>query len=214
MESINALFDQFTEALDENDKSKAISVFQKALSSSDLSIPMLYEHLLAPSLNHIASNSKDQEIPIWKEHLASSTVRTALELSYSRVLTDQQPKTDQRALVFCLEEEYHELGARMTADYLTLLGFETYFIGANTPRKDILEAIKFFNPNVVCISVTNYFHLSRLHDLIVKLPENRPFKLIVGGYAVHHSSNVEELVKADFYANSFDDLKKIKEAIL
>jgi MerR family transcriptional regulator, light-induced transcriptional regulator len=214
MESIQALFTQFTEALDENDKVKAINVFQNALSNTDLSIPMLYEQLLAPSLNHIASNAKDQEIPIWKEHLASSTVRTALELSYLRVLKDQQPKTDQRALVFCLEEEYHELGARMTADYLTLLGFETFFIGANTPRKEIFEAIGFFNPNVVCISVTNYFHLSRLHDLIEQLPEHRSFKLIVGGYAVHHSSNVEALVKADFYANAYDDLKKIKEAIL
>lgn len=214
MESLNTLFTQFTEALDENDKAKAINVFQNALSKTDLSIPILYEQLLAPSLNHIASNAKDQEIPIWKEHLASSTVRTALELSYSRVLKDQSAKTGQRALVFCLEEEYHELGARMTADYLTLLGFETYFIGANTPRKEIFEAIKFFNPNVVCISVTNYYHLSKLHDLIVQLPENRAFKLVVGGYAVHHSTNVETLVKADFYANSFNDLQKIKEAIL
>jgi len=214
MESIDTLFKQFTEALDENDKAKAIKVFQMALSTKENTIPMLYEQLLAPSLNHIASNAKDQDIPIWKEHLASSTVRTALELAYSKVMADQMPLNGHRALIFCLEEEYHELGARMTADYLTLLGFETYFIGANTPRKEIYEAITYFNPSVVCISVTNYYHLSKLHDLILHMPENRSYKLVVGGYAVHHSSNVETLVKADFYANAYDDLVKIKEAIL
>jgi hypothetical protein len=41
-----------------------------------------------------------------------------------------------------------------------------------------------------------------------------PFKIVIGGYAVHNTSNVRELVEVDYYASSFEDLLKIKEALL
>lgn len=127
----------------------------------------------------------------------------------------------------CLEEEHHELGARMSSDYLTLLGFDSFFIGANTPKNEIVNAIETLQPDVVCISVTNYFHLTRLHtltDMLAKsdvgyiskasTTDEKVYKLVVGGYAVHHSSNVASLVKADYLIDSFQDLVPVKEAFL
>ena len=223
MTPIEALKDQFTSALKHHDREAAITLVHDALEKQTINIPNLYELILAPSLNEISSNAFEQEVPIWEEHISSNIVRTALEVAFPYVLKARnsdassiaQPKI--KALVFCLEEEYHELGARMTTDFLTLLDFEAYYIGANTPKREILKAVDYFSPDVICISVTNYYHLAKLHDFIDQLkaaPNKKPFKLILGGYAIHHSSNVTDLLSADFYANTFEDLKKIKEAIL
>ena len=227
MEKDTELQPLFSQALISHDKEKAIKLITDALKNRTHDVKTLYETILAPSLNQISSNQIEQELPIWEEHLSSSIVRSALEITYPFVLAERDAGhsvanaqfANQKAVVFCLEEEYHELGARMITDFLTILGFDAYYIGANTPKREILKAIAYFEPTLVCISVTNFYHLTKLHSLIeeLKLKEIQsvtPFTLIVGGYAVQHSSNVDVLVKADYYANTFEDLKKIKEAIL
>lgn len=233
MTEINALLMAFREALDRFDRQAALEVALKALENGDLDIPALYEQVIAPSLNRIASNAVDQSIPIWQEHIQSNIVRTVVENLYPYVVRradmgkEKGSPQDSResspegvlqpsALVVCLEEEYHELGARMTADYLSLVGFNAYFVGANTPRAEILNAIRTLAPQVVCVSVTNYFHLTRLQHLVTALKGDwtlQPFKLAVGGYAVHHSSNVSALVTADFYLKDFKDIQKMQEAL-
>ncbi len=227
MEKDNELLARFSQALISHDKEKAIKLINDALKNRTHDVKSLYETILAPSLNQISSNQLEQVLPIWEEHLSSSIVRSALEITYPYVLaerdaghsTEEAQSARQKAIIFCLEEEYHELGARMITDFLTILDFDAYYIGANTPKREILKAIAYFEPALVCISVTNFYHLTKLHSLIEQLKTQDiqsypPFTLIVGGYAIQHSSNVEPLVKADYYANTFDDLRKIKEAIL
>lgn len=216
MKKIESILSEFKSALDAYDRKRAVHIAVDAIQSKSIDVPTLYEQILAPSLNIISSNQINQEIPIWDEHLRSNIVRTVLENIYP-MIEGSDAAFSKSALVVCLEEEYHELGARMTADYLTILGFKTYFIGANTPKKEVLLAIEHLSPDLICISVTNYFHLTRLHGLvetIKMLSSDKSIKIAIGGYAVHHSTGVEELVKADFYANSYDDLTKIKEALL
>jgi len=227
MENINDLLERFSQALINHDKELAIKHITEALEKRTIDVKTLYETILAPSLNLISSNQFEQEIPIWEEHLSSSIVRSVLELTYPFVIVERDASntpegaliTREKAIVFCLEEEYHELGARMITDFLTLLNFDAYFIGANTPIREIFKAIAYFKPTLVCVSVTNFYHLTKLHSFIEQLKLNviqsiTPFTLVVGGYAIQHSSNVDVLVKADFYANTFEDLEKIKEAIL
>jgi len=226
MTPIEVLMEQFATALKHHNREEAVKLVKEALENQVVTIPVLYESILAPSLNRIASNSLEQDIPIWEEHISSNIVRTAMEVAFPYVIRarDAQTKDEsihdnlkKKALVFCLEEEYHELGARMTTDFLTLLDFEAYYIGANTPRQEIIKAFDYFLPDVICISITNYYHLAKLHAFIDQMKSSRiekPFKLVLGGYAIHHSSNVSDLIKADYYVNTFEDLKKIKEDIL
>jgi MerR family transcriptional regulator, light-induced transcriptional regulator len=216
MQDLNQLFEVFSHALNTFQREEALTIALEALETKNVDIPTLYELILAPSLNQVASNEVNQEIPIWVEHVKSNIIRTVIENAYAFVLKDRVD-IQKKAIVLCLEEEYHELGARMSADYLTLLGFDALFIGANTPKKEVISAIETLKPDVVCISVTNYFHLTRLQSLIEQLPHGTiypSFKLVIGGYAVHHSSNVKELVKADYYIKDFQDLKRMQEDFL
>lgn len=216
---IMKLSQSFTEALRSLDKKKAVQLATDALDAKTINIVDLYTYVLAPGLSGIASNDTEQKISIWEEHVQSSIVRTVLEIAFPYVLKEAKAPSIKplNAIVFCLEEEYHEMGARMTTDFLTLLGMKATFIGANTPKNEILDAMKTLTPDLVCVSVTNYFHLTRLKDLIEQIHANfkdETYKIVVGGYAVEHTPHAKEILGADYYAASFEDLNSIKEALL
>jgi len=208
----------FFNALKNQDKIHCVNLVTEALNKGFISIPELYEGILAPSLANIASNDKEQEISIWEEHVQSGIVRTIVELCFPYIIKSQVTDLASRpkAMVFCQEEEYHELGARMSADYLTLLGFDALFIGANTPKEEVYNALKHIKPVLVSISVTSFYHLSKLEDMIATLRgfvssgEVDAFSLVVGGYAIDHTPNAKSRIKADFFAKSFEDLQHIK----
>lgn len=221
MDSNEKLYHAFVSHLNNFDRASAVELVLDVLEKSQIDLVTLYEDILAPSLNTIASNEVEQNLAIWKEHVTSGIVRTVLEASYpfvtkERRLRYQNDAPSQRAVVFCLEEEYHEIGARMTVDFLTLLNYDVIYVGANTPKREIFQAIESLKPKLICISVTNYFHLTRLHDLMVALAPLKQaiaFKIVVGGYAIQHTPHAKVQIKADFYANTFQDLLNIKEAI-
>jgi methanogenic corrinoid protein MtbC1 len=215
------LFQSFLSALTQSDKASCVKLIQTALIGKKISIIDLYSNLLIPSLNSVANNEKIQEINIWEEHIRSGIVRTIVEMAYPFVLAESAYKSDSlglniKALVFCLEEEYHEIGARINADYMTLLGFDVYFIGANTPKKEILSAIETLKPRVVSISVSNYYHLPKLNALIEEIQTKileKPI-ILVGGYAVDHTPKAHEVIHPDFFIHNFEDIKRITEDLL
>lgn len=214
------LFKDFQKSLFEYDKPKCIGYALHLLDSDSISIPDLYSQLLVPSLYAITEDSSIKEIPVWAEHVQSGIIRTILELCYPYIMKKAAPNPNHlKAITCCLEEEYHELGAKMASDFLTLIGFDAYFIGANTPKEDIIKALQDLNPEILCISVTNYYHLTKLHSLLLELDNLRlafdlHFKIVVGGYAIDHTSNVDTTLHPDFFVHTFDDLKIVKEAIL
>lgn len=214
------LFQSFKEALDHYDKNACVALVQSALESGKSDVVSLYTDILAPSLNDISSNDKNQEIAIWEEHLKSGIVRTLIEICYPYVLSAITPLpesvSNKKVVILCLKEEFHELGARMAADFMTMLGFDVYFIGANTPEKEVFSAVVQLKPRVMLISVSNYYHLPKLQDLIDDLrdlPGDAPL-MAVGGYAVDHTRHAHDYLHPDFFVYSYEDLLAIREAVL
>jgi len=221
--AIALLYEAFTRALSARDKARCIQLAREALDSESISIPELYEGVLAMSLYQIASNDKEQKISIWEEHVQSGIVRSVIEISYPYILKMLKKEGNEQlpvAVVFCQEEEYHELGARMATDFLTLLGFEAVFIGANTPAEDALAAVVALKPKLVCISVTSFFHLTKLQNLIQGMRalmvagRVSQFSIVAGGYAVNNTPGVAAQLKPDYFASCYSDLVKIREAML
>ena len=69
-------------------------------------------------------------------------------------------------MLVCPEEEYHDLGIRMGADFFTIAGYDVTYIGSNTPKSNILSAARFLKPDIIDISVSNYLNLVMLEKII------------------------------------------------
>ncbi|MHB8963986.1 MAG: cobalamin B12-binding domain-containing protein, partial [Saccharofermentanales bacterium] len=205
----------FNDALSRHDKPECVRIAMGILDTPQPDVVSLYEEVLRPSLTSIAANDKKQEIPVWDEHIRSSIVRSVIELCYPPVLKSAQERTGLKAAIFCTEDETHEIGARMVTDYLTLLGFDSVFIGASTPTDAILDAISHLQPDLVAVSVTNYYHLVALSALISKIRALTTLKtkIVVGGYAISTLKN-PECFDVDYISHGFDDLAKIREELL
>lgn len=215
---MNPLYYEFNKLLEQHDKERCASWVLDALATGRIDIYQLYLDVFSPSLTGIASGKHPQEIEIWEEHLRSAIVQTMIELCYPRVLEIAAKNRDSgyvvqgmKAVVCSLEEEQHIIGARMNADFLTIMGYEVYFIGANTSMEQIVKVMKYFKPALVALSVTNFFHLTRLQRTIDYIHANveGSYKIAVGGYAVTNTPLVEQKVSPDYFINTFADLEKL-----
>ncbi len=208
-------YNTFLEFLKQEQKDQAVLFAMQLLEEKKLTIEELYQELLAPSLTMFECDVEDQEVCIWKEHFRTSIIRTILESCYLYIIERRKniKKIDKRIVVLTPAFEYHEIGAIMVSHYLLLEGFEASYIGANTPKDDILSAIHAYQPDFLAMSVTNPYNIvitKQINDEIKRFfPE---VKIILGGQAFVHQ-NALEAIKYDYLLQTLDDIKKFGKEV-
>ena len=174
---------------------------------------LIYEHFLIPSLSDYKCLKKDEEICIWKEHTRTSIIRTILEASYSYLIKAKQKSIKKKVITLCPQEEYHEIGAIIANNYLSLVGFDASYIGANTPADDIISAIRVLQPDYVALSVTNYYNLVVTKRLTERIRKEFPnVKIIVGGQAFKHPESLNQITY-DYQLNSYEDILAFRKEV-
>jgi methanogenic corrinoid protein MtbC1 len=206
-------YDKLMSYLEKEDKESAVKYAINLLSEGKIDILTLYRDILSPSLNNMFCNVDEKEVCVWREHVRSSIVRTIIECAYPFVIKEREKRGVKRknesVIVVCPQEEYHEIGPRMVADFFTLLGFDTVFVGANTPKEDFVSAINVIKPKYVVISVTNYYNIVNAERAIKKLREeaNYDLKIIVGGHAFKSNKEVYKKIGADYLLDTFEEIE-------
>jgi MerR family transcriptional regulator, light-induced transcriptional regulator len=213
-----SLYEQFRSYLDQENKYECINIALAELSNGKIDIVTLYNEILTPALRDKYYSASSKEIGIWEEHVRTSIIRTVIECCYPHVIDERNNKyraaIKGRVIVVCPTEELHEIGARMVSDFFTLCGFDTIFVGANTPQIEIIEAIEHIKPRYVAVSVTCYYNLvaaSRTVKSIVNI-RNRTgleFTVITGGYAFKKNPQMTDKMGADLLLDTFDDIKNL-----
>lgn len=209
------VYREFEVLFEEEDKEKAVSYILEKLRSKEVDVIDLYSMILTPLLNNMTCKLEDKRICIWKEHVKTAIVRTIVECSYPYVIEKRDAMNLPRkgtAAVLCPPDEYHDLGARMVADFFTISGYDAIFVGSSTPYKDFYNAIHVIRPEVVAISVSNYYNLVAAKRMIeeIKKALDYPLKIVVGGYAFHDDEiNKLKTVGADYYARTYEDILKL-----
>jgi len=208
------MYEDFLSFLEEENKEEALSYALKLLENKEVDVIELYENILAPALEKMECRLADKNICIWKEHVRTAIVRSIVECCYPYVMEKKKElnySAGGTAVVLCPPEEYHDLGARMVADFFTISGYKSIFVGSNTPYNDFKNAIDTIHPNLIAISVSNYYNLVCTKKIIEDLRKanHNSLKIIVGGYAFDSSTENYKLVGADYYADSYLDIQKI-----
>lgn len=202
---------EFVKILKEKNRTKALKYAQE-LIKKDVSVIELYEKILGPSLYLVGEDIKSEKLKIWEEHVISSIVRTIVENMCEEVDKIKSKPIGKKALVLCPSEEYHDLGARMVNDFLTILGFDVTYIGSNTPTSDFMYSIELVKPDLVAVSVTNYYNIVALKKTLEEVRKiNHDFKIVVGGSAFINNCHLE--TGADYCATTYKDLERIKGEI-
>ena len=211
-------FQEFSKILASEDKEAALAYALALLQSDETGVVDLYTRILAPALNQMTCQEEDQRLCIWREHVHTAIIRTIVESCYPFVIAEKKKMNigDRgKAAVLCPPEENHELGARMVADFLTICGFETIFVGSNTPYEEFLNGVEILKPKLIAISVTNYYHIFVTKKIVADLRSKMgdQVKIVIGGNAFDSNPEHVKAIGADFYSKSFEDIKDIADTI-
>ncbi len=186
------LHDRLAVLLSEHDREAAVRTAVEAVAAGAIGIGELYRDVLSPLLSRTGEAWQHGRVRVWEEHFASAVVRTIVEILYPGVLKVKAsvPPAGRSVLLACPPEENHDLGLRMVADRFDMAGWTTYFLGADTPAGDLIDAARRLSVDAVVLSSSTHFHrvaLRRHVDLLKH--ELGSVHVWVGGPAFRHGSD-------------------------
>ncbi len=214
------LFQRFSEYLYSENKEAAVNLIVDKFKQTDKveDLVFIYTEVLERSLNTMMCGSENKILCIWKEHVRSAIVRTILENAYPHIVRLRKSlyknAPSKKAAVVCPDGEYHEIGARMVADFFTLANFDTIYVGSSTPKEEFILAINEIKPDVLALSVTNFFNIVSAQKTIAAIRKSAkecPL-IVVGGHAFLNNPDITS-IGADRLLNSFGEIRKLSEEV-
>lgn len=202
VETARALREQLQELLLAGDKAGAVRAAVEAVTAERLDIPTLYRDVLTPLLVETGADWQKGSVGVWQEHLASATVRTIVEILYPGVLKMRAASepAGRKVLLACPPQEAHDLGLRMVSDRFDMAGWTTYFLGADTPADQVVDAARSLGVDAVVISSSTHFHRIAVRSFLDELRSKLPgVQVWVGGAAFAHDRDwpADELIDLD-----------------
>jgi methanogenic corrinoid protein MtbC1 len=175
------IYQDYLTALLSGDRTSC-TIIVRDLQSSGLDIRDLFINLFQRSLYDLGELWEHHRISVAVEHLASSI--TERLMSMVEIDTFSAPHGDHSVIIACIADEYHQIGARMVSDIFELHGWNTHFLGANTPVKDLISMMHKRKPDLIVVSVSVYFNIPNLLSALTELRTSFPkIPILAGGQA-------------------------------
>ncbi len=184
----DSVYYHYLNALFEGNKAECVKIITNLLERNE-DVKEIYTKIFQKSMYRIGYLWEHNRASIANEHRATKITESLLNLVYPKILEIE--KIDKKIIITCIDKEFHELGARMVSDYFELMGWNSVFLGANTPQNEILNIIKEEKPDLVGISNNFYINIARLLKLLEKIKQEYPKQnVIIGGQALNGNSNI------------------------
>ena len=151
-----------------------------------------------PVMYAVGSLWERDQATVAQEHLATAVVARGMAAAYMQC--DAVPTSKGRALLTCAVDEHHELGGRILADALEADGWETTFLGANTPTADLVAMAADLRPDLVGVSVAMAYNLPHARGAIQAIRQHAALartRIMVGGLATAAAPEVWRPLGAD-----------------
>ena len=177
----NSCYQNYLQLLLGGDRHRCANIVQDQLRQG-IALKTVYLDLIQRAMYEVGTLWERNAVSIATEHLASATTELLLAQIYPQLFA--QPHKDRRAIIACVPHEYHQIGARMVADFFELHGWHGFSLGANTPTAALISMIRERDPDVVGLSMSLLFNRPHLESMITEISREFPaLELILGGRA-------------------------------
>ena len=145
----NLFADQIVEALLHYRIDRCEQLLKRALISSE---PLVYvRDILTPALIHVGQSWHEGKLNIAQEHIFSACVKRIL---LSMVNNMHRLSNHKANMLFATPSgEPHEFGLLMSCLLAAEQQYNCYYIGADVPGSDIVEAVRNLNVDIVVLSM-------------------------------------------------------------
>lgn len=194
----------FLSQLLHGDTQGCLKLADQSIQTAD-DLKSFYLNVIWPTMCRIGQLWESNQISVTEEHLATAIVGRVMAALYPRCAVLEITKG--KAIVSAGPNEFHEVGARMVADFMEMDGWDVIFLGTNTPVRELLDMIKRHKPLVVALSVATVFNLESARKIIEVIrsdQETSGVKVMVGGLAFKDMPQLWQTIGADGYAAGSD----------
>jgi len=207
----NEMQQVFLSLLLHGDTQGCLKLVDQSIQTAD-DLKHFYLNVIWPAMYRIGQLWESNQISVAEEHLATAIVGRVMAALYPRFAVFNITKG--KAIVSAGPNEFHEVGARMVADFMEMDGWDVTFLGTNTPVSDLLDVLKRHKPLVVALSVATVFNLESARQIIQMIKEdqeNSGIKVMVGGLAFSDMPHLWQTIGADGYAADSESALQVTE---
>lgn len=170
------------------------------LDAVDQGVPIknIYLHVFQRSQHEIGRLWQMNQISVAQEHYCTAATQLIMSQLYPYIFATE--RIGRQLVATCVGGELHEIGIRMVADFFEMEGWDTYYLGANTPTESIVRTVAERDADVLGVSATMTFHVSAVAALIANVRASeagKAVKILVGGYPFNVAPNLWRQVGAD-----------------
>jgi methanogenic corrinoid protein MtbC1 len=176
-----------------------------------MSVKDIYLSIFQPVQWEIGRLWQTNQVSVAQEHYCTAATQLIMSQLYPYIFNSE--KIGRTFIATCVSGELHEIGVRMVADFFEMEGWDTYYVGANTPVESIIQSVEVYQADVLGISTTMLFHVKQVKNIIEQIkqiPSCSDVKILVGGYPFNVTENLWRKVSADGYGGNA--MQAIQEA--
>lgn len=183
MDTVSGFYSEYLKSLLEGNRSACEAIIRECLDKG-LPYAAIYSDLIQQSLYEVGELWANDKISVAQEHLASGITEFLLVIIHQRLF--QRRPSSRKAIIACTQNEMHQIGAKIVADRLEIQGWDSSFLGSNTPSYGVLETIGKMKPQLVGLSVTLTKNLPKVAEAAQQIRQQFPaVKLLIGGQAAY-----------------------------
>ncbi|NHB69582.1 cobalamin-dependent protein [Perlabentimonas gracilis] len=198
--SIGLLTQSYINSLLKGNRHSASKLIMEAVEKG-VPVKTIYMEVFQKSQYEIGRLWLSNQISVAVEHFCSAATQSIMSQLYPFIFTTQ--RVGKTMVAACVGGELHEIGIRMVADFFEMDGWDTYYLGANSPANSIIKAIESNNAQVVALSAAMPFHRQLMRETISKIQQSNAgsnVKIMIGGHAVNTTRDDWRSFNADGYA--------------
>ena len=161
----------------------------------------LYLHVFQPCQHEVGRLWQMNRLSVAQEHYCTAAAQLIMSQLYPYVFTGE--KNGRTLLATCVSGDLHEIGVRMVTDFLEMEGWNTFYLGADTPTPSLLQTLEERGVDVLAVSATITSHIRSVASLIAAVrgtEAGRRVKILVGGYPFNVDPGLWRQVGADAFA--------------
>lgn len=173
---------RFIEALIDGRRGRCSAMVEHYLSRNT-SVVDIYQHLFQPALYTIGDLWAAERLSAAGEHVITGIIEGLMDEVSPRLVPSERKQL--KAVVSAVEDEPHQIAARMASDVFTLNGWHNHYLGAYTSISELIRVIREAQPHMVAFSVSLGSHLDSLAAALDGLGSKSPgLTVVVGGQAL------------------------------
>jgi methanogenic corrinoid protein MtbC1 len=211
---LGVLARQYIDSLLKADRMHASKLLIDAVENGT-SVKDIYLEVFQKSQYEIGRLWLTNQISVAKEHYCSAATQLIMSRMYPYIFTTE--RKGRSMVAASIGGELHEIGIRMVADFFEMDGWDTYYMGANTPTSSIIQAAEENEAQIIGLSIAIPYHGNKLTNVIEEIRNSsigKDVKILIGGNALNKRKNPSEKFRVDAYASNALDAVNIANTLV